>query len=74
MKVGIGYANQEDAFSAGCTVAQQALAQQGIDRPDFVIAFCAGSLTGEEFVRGLRSVVGPEVPIVGGRSEERRVG
>lgn len=66
MKVGVGYANQGDAFSAGCRAAKEAMGQQRIDRPDLVIAFCAGSLDGEPFVRGLRTVVGETVPIIGG--------
>jgi hypothetical protein len=66
MKIGIGYANQEDAYEAGCTVAREALAQQGIDKPVLVIAFCAGPLDHTAFYRGLRSVVGLDVPIVGG--------
>lgn len=66
MKIGVGYANQENAFDAGCGIAREALAQQDIDRPALVIAFCAGTLDHEAFFRGLRSVVGPDVPIVGG--------
>ena len=66
MKIGIGYANREDAFEAGRTIAQEAITQQGIDKPALVIAFCAGPLDHEAFYRGLRSVVGPDVPIIGG--------
>lgn len=66
MKIGVGYANQEDAFAAGSAIAREALAQWGIDAPTLVMAFCAGTLDPEAFFRGLRDVVGPDIPIVGG--------
>ena len=66
MKIGIGYCNEKEAFSSGKKVAKNALKNGNIHRPDFVFAFCNGQLDHEEFFRGLRSVVGNEVPIVGG--------
>ncbi|MBW2019946.1 MAG: hypothetical protein JRI58_08445 [Deltaproteobacteria bacterium] len=66
MKVGIGYGNEEDAVLSGKKVAQSAIEKGSTHRPDFVFAFCDGKLDHHEFFRGLQSIVGNEVPIVGG--------
>ena len=66
MKVGIGYCNEEDALSSGKKVAEHAIENGNIRRPDFVFAFCNGGLDHDEFFRGLYSVVGKNVPIIGG--------
>jgi hypothetical protein len=66
MKVGIGYGNEKHAFSSGKMVAESATEKAAIARADLIFAFCHGELDHDEFFRGLRSVVGDEVPIVGG--------
>jgi len=66
MKVGIGYGNEKDALSLGNKIAEHAIEKGNIDRPDCVFAFCNGRLDYDEFFGGLQSVVGNEVPIIGG--------
>lgn len=66
MIVGIGYCNEKDALSSGKKVAENAVAKGNIRRPDFLLAFCSGQLDHDEFFRGLQSVVGDDVPIIGG--------
>ena len=66
MKVGIGYSNGKDAFGAGQQAAKSALAQASFGHPDLVLAFCSGKLDHQEFYRGLRLILGPEVNIFGG--------
>ena len=68
MKVGIGYTNEQDALVSGKKIAEHAIKDGDIRRPDLVFAFCSGELDHDEFFRGLRSVVGEEVPIIGGSS------
>ncbi len=65
-KVGIGYSNINDAYQSGRIAAERAIADQGIQRPDLVLAFCAGQLDHNEFFAGLQSVVGKNIPIIGG--------
>lgn len=38
----------------------------GIEKPCLVLAFCCGQVDANEFFRGLQSIVGTEVPIIGG--------
>lgn len=66
LKAGIGYFNENDAFLSGKKVAENAIKNGGIDRPALVIAFCSGRVDQEEFFRGLQTVVGNKVPIIGG--------
>ncbi|MFZ5995615.1 MAG: FIST signal transduction protein [Thermodesulfobacteriota bacterium] len=66
MKVGVGSCNEEDATLSGRTVAENATKNGNIHRPDLVFAFCHGTLNHDEFFRGLQSVVGDKVPIIGG--------
>jgi hypothetical protein len=65
-KVGIGFCDSEDAFRSGVVVAGEAIRSGGIERPDFVYAFCGGKLDHEAYFAGLRQVIGADVPIVGG--------
>lgn len=65
-KVGVGYGNYENPFHLGKTVAENAMDAGQIDRPDLVLAFCHGDVNQEVFLTGLQSVVGTEVPVVGG--------
>jgi hypothetical protein len=66
MKVGIGYGNIKDSFASGKMAAASAIDSGKIEKPDFVLAFCHNQVNAEDFFRGLRSIVGAEVPIVGG--------
>lgn len=66
MKAGIGFCNEAKAFESGKNIAEQALSDGNIEEPDLVLAFCSGRIDAEGFFEGLRSTVGPEVPIIGG--------
>jgi hypothetical protein len=66
MRVGIGYCNEKDALLSGKKVAENAIVKGIIDRPDFIISFCSGQLDHNRFLKGLQSVVGNKVPIIGG--------
>ena len=68
MRVGIGYCNKKDAFLSGKEIAENAIQKGNIQKEDFVFAFCSGRIDHDEFFRGLQSVVGHEVPIIGGSS------
>lgn len=66
MKVGIGYANRKDSLLLGNNVAENAIRNGRIDRPSLVITFCNGQVDHEEYFRGLQTVIGSNVPIIGG--------
>jgi hypothetical protein len=66
MKAGTGYCNEKNAFVSGRTVAESAMRSGEIEKPCLVIAFCGGQVDANEFFRGLQSIVGTEVPIIGG--------
>lgn len=66
MKVGIGFSNIEDSHASGRSVAAQALLRGGIEKPSLVVAFCNGRTDATIFFKGLQSIVGDSVPIIGG--------
>lgn len=66
VKVGTGFSNQSDSYSAGRSVAEQALQAGGIDSAELVFAFCSNRTDPGAFFQGLQSVLGEGVPIVGG--------
>tara|TARA_R110002126_G_scaffold8953_14_gene41183 strand:+ start:1222 stop:2442 length:1221 start_codon:yes stop_codon:yes gene_type:complete len=66
MKVGIGYSNCQDSFTAGQHAAQNALEQAGFKEADLVIAFCSGNTDHQAFYHGLRKVVGQDINVYGG--------
>jgi hypothetical protein len=66
MNVGIAYGNDGDAYASGRTIAGAALENGDMGRPGLVLAFCGGQVNAEAYYQGLRSVVGTEVPIIGG--------
>lgn len=66
MKAGIGFCNDPDAFESGRSIAEQALSNGNLEKPDLVLAFCSGRVDADGFFEGLRAPVGPEVPIIGG--------
>ncbi len=65
-RVGIGFCSEEDGLLSGALAAREALESGSIVRPDLIFAFCSGRMDHEAFFSGLRSVVGKNVPIVGG--------
>lgn len=67
MKVGIGYCNNRDAFYSGRSAASDATRSGDINRHDLAIAFCSGQLDHEEFLRGIKEIVG-DTPVIGGSS------
>ena len=66
MKVGIGYANEADAFASGIKIAQEALENGKISDPDLVLAFCQGDLDHAKYLAGITTTVGEAVPVIGG--------
>lgn len=66
MKIGIGYTNLKDSFLSGAKVIKYALKNGKIKRPCLVIAFCSGIFNHKEFFEGMKSIVGNEIPIIGG--------
>ena len=66
MKFGIGYQNEKDAMLSGKNIAEYAIKNGNIDRPDLVLAFCSGQIDPDKFFQGLQSVVGNQTPIIGG--------
>ena len=66
MKVGIGHCNEKDATLSGRKVAEYAIENGNVHKPDFVFAFCSGKLDHDDFFGGLQSVIGNDVPIIGG--------
>ena len=66
MKVGVGYHNKGDAFQSGKRIAENALKNGDIQRPGLVFAFCHRGLDHFRFFEGLQTVLGHEVPIIGG--------
>jgi len=66
MKVGTGFSNQSDSYNAGRSAAEQALQTGGINSAELVFAFCSNRTDPNLFFKGLQSVVGEQVPILGG--------
>jgi hypothetical protein len=66
MKTGISYFNNNDAFLTGKKVAENAIKNCEITKADLVIAFCNSALDHEKYFNGLQTVVGNNVPIIGG--------
>jgi hypothetical protein len=66
LKVGIGCDNKKDSFSLGKKVAESAIRDGEITKPSLVLAFCQGQADHEEYFRGIQTIVGNKVPIIGG--------
>ncbi len=66
MRAGVGYANEVAALDAGRRAAGDAMRDGSLEAPDLVLAFCGGRLDAGAFHAGVRSVVGPRPPILGG--------
>lgn len=66
MKVGIGYSNEIDGLEAGKIVAENALKNGKIENPHIVITFCGGQVDHNQYFEGLKTVLGGDIPIIGG--------
>lgn len=65
-KIAIGYASGNDAFVLGKKLTESVMSDGVVVRPDLALAFCSGKLDHDEFLKGLQSTMGPEIPVVGG--------
>lgn len=59
-------ADASAAFEAGQAASRTMLAAVGAEPPSLLFAFCNGTVDQTEFLRGIRSVFGSEIPVVGG--------
>ena len=66
MKIGIGYANDQNALKLGGKVAEEAIKNGRINQPMLVIAFCGGQVDHNAYFKGLQTLVGRKTPIIGG--------
>lgn len=66
LKIGIGYSNDQDSLLLGKKVAEKAIKNGKIDAPAMIIAFCSGQVDHEAYMKGLQTLVGEKVPIIGG--------
>jgi hypothetical protein len=66
LKIGIGYSNDQDSFRLGKKVAENAIKNGRIDAPTMIISFCGGGVDHDAYFRGLQTLVGEKVPIIGG--------
>ena len=64
-KIGVGASNKTDSRGAGREATSKAIAQGDIERPDFALLFCGGKHNPDEFMEGVRSILG-DTPCVGG--------
>ncbi|MBN1290768.1 MAG: FIST C-terminal domain-containing protein [Candidatus Latescibacteria bacterium] len=47
-------------------MAEKSLKNGGIEKPDFLLTFCCNALDYEKYFRGIQSIIGKDVPIIGG--------
>ena len=66
MKAGVGYDNSKDNISLGIKVAENAMENGNIIKPSLVFAFCGGQVDHDKFFKGLQTVIGDKIPIIGG--------
>ncbi len=66
IKAGVGYSKDLDSYDCGIRAVTEAMKNGEIEKPDILLAFCSNAVNHNSFFEGLKSVVGPEVPIVGG--------
>jgi len=66
MKAGVGYDNSKDNISLGIKVAENAMENGNIIKPSLVFAFCGGQVDHDKFFKGLQTVIGNKIPIIGG--------
>ena len=63
---GVGYSELSDSEAAGREAASAAIAQSGTEQVDFVLLFATDKHDPSLVHKAVRSVVGPDAPIVGG--------
>ena len=68
MRVGIGFSNDTIAFKSGKKIAQKALRDGNIRLPKIALAFCSLSVDAEDLLQGIKSVLGSDIPVLGGSS------
>lgn len=66
MKVGIASNTEKSALRSGQQLAHQAMSAGKLSQAHMVLAFCTADVDHAAFYKGLRMVVGPQPPIVGG--------
>lgn len=66
MKVGIGYSNRENALTSGEIIAAQAISSGDIEHAAFALAFCNSNVNARDLLTGIRRVIGPDAPVLGG--------
>ncbi len=66
MKIDTACCSVPDSHAAGSGIAREIMDRGHVTAPTTVFAFCSAATDAPAFVRGLRSVVGDTVPIVGG--------
>lgn len=67
MRAGVGYSENTNTMMGGIQAATEALKDGGRSRTcDFVLVFCTVRHDPSELRRAIASVVGPDVPIIGG--------
>jgi hypothetical protein len=66
MKIDTACCNNPDGYAAGCGIAREIMERGRITAPTTVFAFCSAAVDAGAFVRGLRSILGERIPIVGG--------
>jgi hypothetical protein len=67
-KIAIGYVDGDDGFVSGKRLAESVMNDGVVEQPDLALAFCAGKLDHDQFLKGLQSTIGAKVPVVGGSS------
>ncbi len=68
MRAGIGFNNEMNAFASGVRISEQALRDGKIAEPDIAFAFCSSEVDGFQLLQGIHSVLGKDVPVLGGSS------
>ncbi|MBN1982652.1 MAG: FIST C-terminal domain-containing protein [Chitinivibrionales bacterium] len=68
MRVGIATSNDASSYSTGQHLTHQALYTSKIETVNAVFAFCSQEVDHFQFFNGIRQVVGPVPPIIGGSS------
>ena len=61
----VGVATGDDSYKVGVNAAKEALQDLDVDHADLAIIFASPVYIGEEFIKGVRSIVGPKTLLVG---------
>lgn len=68
VKVGVGFARDLQSSELGVKAGKEALANGELKKSElkFILAFCTNEVNYESFFKGIQSIVGKNVPIIGG--------